>query len=133
MAFTLSKSALRFSRSQGGPNRPPSPVNVSRKPTSNKVKLNAEKEVAKHKIETRKTGGGPPPPPPNTTSLKIVEIIGAEAVDGVLGGIDTSITPENGESVPSHASTSDQAASQLPLKKRTRINEIPEKERVQKC
>ena len=31
MAFTPSKSVLRFSRSQGGPNRPPSPVNVLQK------------------------------------------------------------------------------------------------------
>ena len=31
MAFTPSKSALRFSRSQGGPNQPPSPLNVLQK------------------------------------------------------------------------------------------------------
>ena len=46
-------TVLELSR---GAESAPSPVNVSRKPTSNRVKLNAEKEVAKHKIETRKTG-----------------------------------------------------------------------------
>ena len=39
MALTPSKSALRFSRSQGGPNRPPPhQLTSSRKPTSNRVK-----------------------------------------------------------------------------------------------
>ena len=39
MAFTPLKSALRFTRSSWGPNRPPpSPVNVLKKNTSNRVK-----------------------------------------------------------------------------------------------
>ena len=42
MAFTSSKSALRFSRSQGGGECPPPPphkLTSSRKPTSNRVKM----------------------------------------------------------------------------------------------
>ena len=39
MAFTPSKSALRFLRSQGGSNRPPHQLTSSRKLTSNRVKV----------------------------------------------------------------------------------------------
>ena len=55
MAFTASKSALRFSRSQGaGPNRPPHQLTSSRKATSNRVK------------RPERT----PPPPPSGSDTK---------------------------------------------------------------
>ena len=83
--------------------------------------MNAKKEIAKHSAETQKTGGRPPPPPPSKTCLKIIEVIGVESVNG---GIDSSKAPENESEPPAEAATSsDQAASQLPPKKRPRKNE----------
>ena len=47
-----------------------------------------------------------------------------ESVDGVNGGIDSSKAPENESEPPAEAATSsDQAASQLPPKKRSRTSE----------
>ena len=56
------------------------------------MKYAAKKEVAKYRREVKKTGGGPPPPPVDELHEKIIRIVGEEAVDGVVGGIDTGET-----------------------------------------
>ena len=54
------------------------------------LKSVAKKEVSRYRREVKKTGGGTPPPPPDQLHEKIVKIIGEEAVEGVVGGLDTS-------------------------------------------
>ena len=49
-----------------------------------------KKEVARFRRESGKTGGGPPPTAPEDLHHKIISIVGEEAVDGVVGGIDTA-------------------------------------------
>ena len=54
------------------------------------MKYAAIKEVARFRRESGKTGGGPPPTAPEDLHHKIISIVGEEAVDGVVGGIDTA-------------------------------------------
>lgn len=56
----------------------------------NDLKMSAKKDVARFRKECAGTGGGPAPVPASEVHTKLVEVIGDEAVEGVIGGLDTS-------------------------------------------
>ena len=59
----------------------------------NDLKMSAKKDVARFRRESMGTGGGPAPTPASELHMKVIDVIGEEAVDGVKGGLDTLDAP----------------------------------------
>ena len=55
------------------------------------LRIEAKKKVGKYEAERRQTGGGDAPHRPDEINFTVVDIIGPECVEGVIGGVDSSL------------------------------------------
>ena len=77
-----------------------------------------QKKVGKYEAERRQTGGGDAPHRPDEINFTVVDIIGPECVEGVIGGVDSSLQagPSAGQQQAIHSQD-----SPTPTPKRRRL------------
>ena len=55
------------------------------------LRIESKKKIGRYEAEKRQTGGGDAPHRPDDIYFIVVDIIGPESVEGVIGGVDSSL------------------------------------------